>query len=114
VTNYIEAVRRFPAQPGDQGCGLITFVRGWVLERDGKEPVIDIGARITYCDRADVSFMQPLGRLLIDREPYWVYQVSSWRDEIYGVSRTTPTEVKAVVTVAGGDCPKGAPRRGRQ
>ena len=112
VTNYIEAVRRFPALPGDHDCGLITFVRGWVLERPGHPPVIDIGARITYCDRADVSFMQPFGRLLIDREPYWVYQVSSWRDELYGVSRVRPDQVRPVMAVAGGGCPKTARGRG--
>ena len=106
VTNYVEAVRRFPARSGDNNCGLITFVRGWVLERDGHAPVIDIGARITYCDRADVSFMQPFGRLLIDHEPYWVYQVSSWRDELYGVSRIRPDGVRPVLAVAGGGCPK--------
>jgi hypothetical protein len=113
VTNYVEAVRRFPARPSDRECGLITFVRGWVLEREGKDPVIDIGARITYCDRADVSFMQPFGRLVIDREPYWVYQMSSWRDELYGVSRVKPDEVRAVMAVAGGGCPKNAPEPGR-
>ena len=110
VTNYIEAVRRFPAGPGDHDCGLITFVRGWVLEQAGRKPTIDLGARITYCDRADVSFMLPFGRLLIDREPYWVYQVSSWRDEIYGVSRVRPDEVRPVLAVAGGGCPKDAVR----
>ena len=114
LTSYIEAVRRFPAQPGDHDCGLITFVRGWVLQRDGRKPVIDLGARVTYCDRADVSFMQPFGRVLVDREPYWIYQMSSWRDELYGVSRVRPDEVRPVLAVAGGGCPKDAPLpRGR-
>lgn len=113
TTNYIEAVRRFPALERDHECGLITFVRGWVLEQEGKKPVIDIGARITYCDRADVSFMLPFGRLMIDREPYWVYQVSSWRDEIYGVSRVRPEAVRPVLAVEGGGCPKDAPGPGR-
>jgi len=112
VTSYVEAVRRFPAGPFDHGCGLITFVRGWVLEREGHKPVVDVGARITYCDRADVSFMLPFGKLLIEREPYWVYQVSSWRDEIYGVSRVRPDAVRPVLAVSGGGCPKGAPGRG--
>lgn len=112
-TSYIEAVRRFPARVGDNDCGLITFVRGWVLEREGRKPVIDVGARITYCDRANVSFMQPFGKLIIDREPYWVYQVSSWRDEIYGVSRVRPDEVRPVMAVAGGACPTKAAGRGR-
>jgi hypothetical protein len=114
VTNYIEAVRRFPARLGDNDCGLITFVRGWVFEQEGKKPVVDIGARITFCDRADVSFMLPFGRLLIDREPYWVYQISSWRDEIYGVSRIRPDEARPVMAISGGGCPKDAPLgRGR-
>jgi len=113
VTSYVEAVRRFPARAVDRECGLITFVRGWVLERDEHKPVIDVGARITFCDRADVSFMLPFGRILIDREPYWVYQISSWRDEIYGVSRVRPDEVRPVLAVAGGGCPKDAPVPGR-
>jgi hypothetical protein len=109
MTSYVEAVRRFPALPEDHECGLITFVRGWVIEREGKKPIIDLGARVTYCDRADVSFMLPFGRLLIDREPYWVYQLSSWRDEIYGVSRSRPEAMRPVLAVAGGGCPKDAP-----
>jgi len=113
VTSYVEAVRRFPARPQDRDCGLITFVRGWVIEREGRKPVIDVGARVTYCDRADVSFMQPFGRLMIDREPYWVYQISSWRDELYGVSRVRPEEVRPVMAVAGGGCPKEERAQGR-
>jgi len=105
-TNYVEAVRRFPAAPQDKGCGLITFVRGWVIEREGKEPVINIGARVTYCDRADVSFMLPFGRVAVDDERYWVYQTSSWRDEFYSVARVRPDEVQPVVAVAGGGCPR--------
>src|SRR5713226_187079 len=62
-TTYVEAVRRFPPRPADNGCGLITFVRGWITEREGKDPVVNIGARVTYCDRAEVSFMLPFGRV---------------------------------------------------
>jgi hypothetical protein len=112
-TNYIEAVRRFPAGPRDEGCGLITFVRGWVTEYRDKTPEINIGARITYCDRADVSFIQPFGRIRIERgsdrgrpEVYWIYQSSSWRDEFYSVARTTAEGVRPVLVVAGGGCPK--------
>lgn len=105
-TTYVEAIRRFPPLPRDRGCGLITFARGWVTEREGKKPVIDIGAHVTYCDRAEVAFMLPFGRLHIDNDAYWVYQVSSWRDEFYAVSRTRPDGVKAIVAVAGGGCPK--------
>lgn len=115
-TNYIEAVRRYPAGLGDEGCGLITFIRGWVTEFRDKKPVINIGARVTYCDRADVSFMQPFGRVRIARgsgrgraaaaEVYWIYQTSSWRDEFYSVARVSPEQVRPVLVVAGGGCPK--------
>ncbi len=105
-TTYVEAVRRFPPRPEDNGCGLITFVRGWITEADGRKPMINLGARVTFCDRADVSFMLPLARMVLDNELYWVYQISSWRDEIYAVSRIRPDGVRPVVTVAGGACPK--------
>ena len=115
-TNYIEAVRRYPARAGDDGCGLITFVRGWVTEYRDKKPVINIGARVTYCDRADVSFMQPFGRVRVERgsgtgreaaaDVYWIYQTSSWRDEFYSIARVAAEGVRPVVVVAGGGCRK--------
>ena len=113
-TNYIEAVRRFPAGPVDRGCGLITFARGWVTEYRDKKPEINIGARVTYCDRADVSFIQPFGRVRIERargreadaDVFWIYQTSSWRDEFYSVARVAPEGVRPVLVVAGGGCPK--------
>ena len=105
-TTFVEAIRRFPTRAVDRGCGLITFARGWITEQEGKKPVFDIGARVTYCDRAEVAFMLPLARLHLDNEAYWVYQVSSWRDEFYAVSRIRPDGAKAIVAVAGGGCPR--------
>lgn len=110
-TSYVEAVRRYPALPGDQGCGLVTFARGWITEFDGgKTPVINIniGVRVTYCDRADVQFFQPFGRIVMpgSKNIYWVYQLSSWRDEFYNVASVTADGIKPVVVVAGGGCPK--------
>jgi hypothetical protein len=110
-TSYIEAVRKFPASAEDQGCGLITFVRGWVTEQQApKKPVINLGARVTYCDRAEVSFMLPFGRLAIDKEFYWVYQISSWRNEMYTVARVGPDDVVPVVVASGGGCRRDSPR----
>ena len=51
--------------------------------------------------------MLPFGRLRRQRGPYWdLYQISSWRDEIYSVARVAPDGVRPVVAVAGGGCPK--------
>jgi hypothetical protein len=103
--SYIEALRRFPSRPQDRGCGLITYVRGWVVESERK-PAIDLAARVTYCDRAEVTFIQPFGRLRLDKDTYWVYQLSSWRDEMYAVSRVAPDSIRTVVAMPGGGCPK--------
>ncbi len=105
-TTYVEAIRRFPTRPEDKGCGLITFVRGWITEQEGRKPVINVGGRIAYCDRAEVSFMLPFARLVVDNDLYWVYQLSSWRNEAYSVSRIRADGVRPVVAVAGGACPK--------
>ncbi len=110
TTTYVEAIRRFPPRPVDRECGLITFVRGWITQPEGKAPVINIGARVTYCDRAEVSFMLPFGRVVLENEAYWIYQISSWRDELYTVSRVRPDAVRPMVAVAGGGCPKDAIR----
>lgn len=103
---FFEAVRKFPPGEKDEGCGLITFAHGWVRRKPGKKPDIDLGALVTYCDREGVSFMQPFGRLHLDNEAYWVYQVSSWRDESYVVTRMSPRESRPVVAVSGGACPQ--------
>ena len=104
TTTYVEAIRTFPPGPEDAGCGLITFARAWIHTQPGAKPRVDLGARVTYCDRDNVSFMQPFGRLLLDDEAYWVYQTSSWRDEVYNVARISPKEVRPVVMVSGGLC----------
>ena len=106
LASYVEAIRRFPAGPFDRDCGLITWVRGWIIERHGTKPEMHLTAKVTYCDREGVSFMQPLGRLSLDGDSYWVYQMSSWRDEVYTVARMRPDEVRPVLNVFGGGCPK--------
>ena len=73
--SYVEAVRTFPARPEDDGCGLITYASGWVLEREGHDPKIALHAHVAYCDRNEVSFMQPFGRLEVQDDVNWVYQV---------------------------------------
>jgi hypothetical protein len=106
TASYVEAVRAFPPKPEDRGCGLITYARGWVMEAAGREPRINLGARVTYCDRANITFMFPLGAVHVDGDAFWIYQLSSWRDEIYDVTRVRPDGIKPEVAVAGGgNCP---------
>lgn len=102
--SYVEAVRNFPARPEDNGCGLITYASGWIIERAGKPPRIALRARTTYCDRDGVSFIQPFGRVLLHDEVYWVSQMSSWRDEVYTVMRIRPDGVAPALIADGGAC----------
>ncbi|HEY7059501.1 MAG TPA: hypothetical protein VH458_23360 [Vicinamibacterales bacterium] len=104
TTSYVEAVRKYPPGPKDRDCGLVTFAQAWIRERPGAEPDVDLGAHVTYCDRADAAFIQPFGRLHLGDDVYWVYQTSSWTDELYTISRMTPKEVRPVVVVSGGHC----------
>ena len=103
---YVEAVRSFPPTPDNKGCGLITYAYGWIIERPGKRPRIELRARVTYCDRDGVSFLQPFGRLVLRGDVYWIAQMSSWRDEVYTVSRIRPDGIQPVVVVDGGNCPR--------
>ena len=94
----------FQPGPADHDCGLVTFAQAWIREQPGKAPDVDLGARVTYCDRADAAFMLPFGRLHLGDDVYWVYQTSSWSDELYTVSRMSPKETRPVVVVSGGFC----------
>jgi hypothetical protein len=66
--------------------------------------VFGVRGRVTYCDRANVPFMLPFGRLEVRGEHYWVYQMSSWRDEVYEVALVKPAQVTTAVSYNGGFC----------
>jgi hypothetical protein len=105
LVSYIEVVRAYPPRAEDAGCGLITFVSGWVLEHGEREPHYELQGRIAYCDRNDVTFMQPLVWVQPDRDVYWIYQLSSWRDEAYAVTRVAADKIEEEVLYSGGWCP---------
>jgi hypothetical protein len=66
---------------------------------------------VTYCDRAGgVVHAVPLGGCWWTSQAYWVYQISSWRDELYSVSSPADGVSPRVVAIAGGGCPKDAIR----
>lgn len=104
--SYIEAVKKYPPSPEDEGCGLETFVSGWIHSnaRDPR-PKTDLTARVTYCDRNGVSYMLPLGRLRANNRTHWVFQMSSSEREWYAVVEATPGRVKFVAEYYGGGRP---------
>ena len=104
--SYIEAVKKYPPGPEDDGCGLETFISGWV-HANARQPAprTNLSAQITYCDRSRVSYMLPLGSVLANHRTHWVFQLSSWEREWYAVVEVTPGRTRYVVEFFGGGRP---------
>jgi hypothetical protein len=101
---YIEAVKRYPPGPDDEGCGLVTSASGWMaVAPDGKRSA-KLNAQVTYCDRRDVTYMLPLGLLTVDAKTFWVYQLSGYGREGYGIVRPTPKRLESDVKYSAGVC----------
>jgi hypothetical protein len=107
---YVEASRRYPDSRQKDGCELVTFVGGWIRPWKPARDLFDVGAWITYCDRADAEFLFPLGMIRMDGRPaVWVAQAAGWFHERYVVVETTREKTRVVVDFYGGGCPR--PRR---
>jgi hypothetical protein len=104
VGSYVEAVRSYPPRPGDKGCGLETFVSGWVHQnlKDPSKTRAQLAARVTYCDRVGVKYMLPFGRIHAGGRLHWVYQLSGFEGEWYEVVRIEPLKLRFVVEALGG------------
>ena len=102
---YVEAVRRFPPGPEDEGCGLVTLTSGWVRIDPKGRALLDLSSRITYCDRKGAGYMLPLGLMTIEEKTYWIYQVSGYDREWYVVARPTPRAIEIHVEYPAGSCP---------
>lgn len=93
--SYIEAVKKYPPGPEDEGCGLETFVYGWIHHNSRQpRPKTALTARVTYCDREGASYMLPLGLIRAGMRTHWVFQMSSWEREWYVVVQATPGRLR--------------------
>ena len=112
--SYIELVKKYPLLPEDKGCGLESFVTGW-LHQDLREDRLkaELKVNVSYCDREHASYMLPLGALRLRDRLHWVFQMSGQRDEWYAVAELTPGRVKHVVEYYAGGLPDVAPARRR-
>ena len=100
VTSYVEAVRPYPPQPDDEGCGLETLVSGWVHHKDGRlSDKTQLTAKLTYCDRVGATYMLPFGRIRPKEQTYWVFQLSGWESEWYEVVSVRPEKVRYALEV---------------
>jgi hypothetical protein len=104
IAYYVEAVRKYPPGPDDAGCGLVTFVSGWMRLGPKGRPMLDVGARVTYCDRRGAAYMLPLGLITLDAKRYWIYQISGYDREWYVVARPTRKAIELHVEYPAGSC----------
>lgn len=104
--SYVEAVKKYSPGPEDEGCGLETFVSGW-LHGNSREAKLrtDLTAQITYCDRNRISYMLPLGAVRANGRTHWAFQLSSWEREWYAVVEVTPGRTRYVAEFFGGGRP---------
>jgi hypothetical protein len=104
---YVEAARRYVDPKQKDGCDLVTFAGGWIRPWRPARDVFDIGAAITYCDRADAEFLFPLGLIRMEGRPtVWVAQTAGWFHERYVVIETTRDKNRVLVDAFGGGCPR--------
>ena len=105
TVSYIEASRAYPPSAQDKGCGLETFVSGWIHHQKGElERTSDLRGKITYCDRVGVVYMLPFGRIRPRTRDYWVFQLSGWDAEWYDVAEVGREKVRYVIEVNAGGC----------
>lgn len=102
---FIEAVRQYPPGPAEKdGCGLATYVSGWVVTGPNGRATVRIGAHVTFCDRKGVAYMLPFGLVRADGKNYWVFQYSGFEMESYEVIRPHRGGVVNAVVYRAGAC----------
>jgi hypothetical protein len=101
--SYIEAVKKYAPEPWEEGCGLETFISGWVHHNVRQpKPRSNLTAHVAYCDREGASYMLPLGIIRVGNRTHWVFQMSSWEREWYAVVQAVPGRVRYVAEYYGG------------
>jgi hypothetical protein len=107
MASYVEIVKKYPPQPGDEGCGLETFVTGWVHKDDGEPKLRSrLKAVVTYCDRDRASYMLPFGQMLLGNRLYWVFQMSGRDHEWYAVADVRRDRSRVVAEYYAGGVPR--------
>jgi hypothetical protein len=102
---YVEASRPYrQLGTGPGSCTAVAFGTGWFV-REGLQvrsllTVVDL----LRCDRADASYMLPLGVLRESGRLFWLAQFSGWDHERFVVAEIKPKTVEAVMSVWGGGC----------
>jgi hypothetical protein len=101
---HVEAVKRYRPGKDEGDCGLVTYASGWIMMGPDNGFRVRLGARVTYCDRRQNTFMLPLGLIEERARRYWVYQVSGYEREGYAITRPMPKLNEPQVQYTAGAC----------
>jgi hypothetical protein len=108
TVSYIEAVRAYPARPEDKGCGLETFISGWIHHQEGVlKRAEELRAKVMYCDRVGAMYMLPMGRMRPRDRWYWIFQMSGWDSEWYDVVEVGREKTRYVIELYAGGRMRG-------
>lgn len=103
TVSYVESVRAYEPRPEEKGCGLETLISGWVHHKDGVlKRVTGLSGKLTYCDRVGATFMLPFGRIRPKEKEYWIFQLSGWESEWYGVAEVGRERARHIIEVPAG------------
>jgi hypothetical protein len=106
TASYLEIVKKYPPLPKDEGCGLETFVTGWVHQESGEERhKASFKALATYCDREKASYMLPFGQMQLQDRLYWIFQMSGHDHEWYAVAEVRRDRSRVVAEFYAGGVP---------
>jgi hypothetical protein len=108
--SYVEAVKKYPLVPEDKGCGLESFISGWVHQVDQKtakaaKPKTNFKAVVSYCDRRGVSYMLPFGSVMLRDKMHWIFQMSGQDHEWYVVVEGSADRARYVAEYQAGSTP---------
>ena len=104
-TYYVEASRAYRqlGQRADE-CAATAFGTGWFSREGDVVHALETSVDLLGCDRAQASYMLPLGAIRIADRFFWFAQFSGWRHERYVVIEIKPKTVEAALSVWGGSC----------
>ena len=107
AVSYVEIVKKYPPLPEDKGCGLESFITGWVHQTaEDVRLRTELKAVVTYCDRENASYMLPLGFVTLRNRTHWIFQMSGQDHEWYVVAELTPGRARYRAEYYAGGIPR--------
>jgi len=100
-TYFVEGAREYKK---NGACTVVVLVRGMVARDSGKYSTEGLRLMLSACDRANASYMLPLGVLSVSGGVYWIAQISGWDRESYNIIDITPHSKAADRSAPGGGC----------